>query len=82
MLPYLGPNGSGKSSFIKTLMREYYPLLTDDMVFLIRGQKVWDVFEMRSTIGIVSNDLQYLFTQDMSGQGGNPVRLFLERRVV
>ena len=64
----LGPNGSGKSSFIKTLMREYYPLHTDDRVFLIRGQDVWDVFEMRSTIGIVSNDLQYLFTQDISGR--------------
>jgi iron complex transport system ATP-binding protein len=38
------------------------------MVFRIRGQEVWDVFEMRSTIGIVSNDLQYLFTQDMSGR--------------
>jgi iron complex transport system ATP-binding protein len=64
----LGPNGAGKSSFIRTITREYYPYLQDDHVtFKVRGQEVWDVSEMRSFLGIVSNDLQYTFTRDMSG---------------
>jgi iron complex transport system ATP-binding protein len=34
----MGPNGAGKSSFIKTITREYYPLVQDTGVtFRIRG---------------------------------------------
>ena len=64
----LGPNGAGKSSFIKAINREYYPQLHDDVVFRIRGEEVWDVFAMRSFIGIVSNDLQYTYTRGVSGR--------------
>jgi iron complex transport system ATP-binding protein len=64
----LGPNGAGKSSFIKTVNREYYPQVKDDMVFRIRGEEVWDVFTMRSFIGIVSNDLQYTYTREVPGR--------------
>ena len=64
----LGPNGAGKSSFIKTVNREYYPQLRDDVVFRIRNEEVWDVFAMRSFIGIVSNDLQYTYTREVSGR--------------
>ena len=64
----LGPNGAGKSSFIKTVNREYYPQPHDDVVFRIRNEEVWDVFAMRSFIGIVSNDLQYAYTRKVSGR--------------
>lgn len=65
----LGPNGAGKSSFIKTITREYYPVLTDNgMVFRIRGKDTWDVFDLRSTIGIVSNDLAFAFSRDMTAR--------------
>ena len=64
----LGPNGAGKSSFIKTVNREYYPQLHDDLVFRIRGEEVWDVFAMRAFIGIVSNELQYAYTREVSGR--------------
>jgi iron complex transport system ATP-binding protein len=68
-LAILGPNGAGKSSFIKTITREYYPMICDDRVtFRVRGQDVWDVFAMRSFLGIVSNDLQYTFTRDITGR--------------
>ena len=64
----LGPNGAGKSSFIKTITREYYPVLGEGPVtFRVRGKDVWDVFNMRSTLGIVSNDLQQTFARDMNG---------------
>jgi iron complex transport system ATP-binding protein len=65
----LGPNGAGKSSFIRTILREYYPVAGDErVVFRINGQEVWDVFDLRSTIGVVSNDLQYTFTRPVSGR--------------
>jgi len=64
----LGPNGAGKSSFIQTITREIYPVISEDhTVFRCRGKEVWDVFLMRSVFGIVSNDLQYTFTRDMTG---------------
>jgi iron complex transport system ATP-binding protein len=64
----LGPNGSGKSSFIKTITREYYPVVQDqDVTFRIWGQDEWDVISLRSLLGIVSNDLQYTFTRDLTG---------------
>lgn len=64
----LGPNGAGKSSFIKVVTREYYPQPREDVVFRVRGEEFWDVFAMRSFIGVVSNDLQYTYTREVSGR--------------
>jgi len=65
----LGPNGAGKSSFIRTLLREFYPIAGDEnVIFRMHGKDVWDVSELRSTIGIVSNDLQYTFTRPLTGR--------------
>ena len=66
----LGPNGSGKSSFIRTINREHYPVIQDHAspVFRVRGQDAWDVFSLRSFLGIVSNDLQYTFTREITGR--------------
>jgi iron complex transport system ATP-binding protein len=65
----LGPNGAGKSTFIKTIMREFYPVLDSGPVtFRICGRDTWDVFELRSAFGIVSNDLQYAFARDITGR--------------
>ncbi|MCK9580700.1 MAG: ATP-binding cassette domain-containing protein [Methanoregula sp.] len=65
----LGPNGAGKSTFIKTVTRELYPdANVPGLVYRVHGQDVWDVFSLRSTIGIVSNDLQYTFTREIIGR--------------
>jgi iron complex transport system ATP-binding protein len=65
----LGPNGAGKSSLIKTIVRELYPDANiPGTVFRIRGEEVWDVFDLRSTIGVVSNDLQFTFTREITGR--------------
>ncbi len=53
----LGPNGSGKSTLIKTLTRDCYPLIQDGSSIQIFGRSVWNVFELRSLLGIVSPDL-------------------------
>lgn len=66
----LGPNGAGKSSFIKTINREYYPAVQDEngLIFRMRGRDVWNVWDLRALFGIVSNDLLFTFTRDISGR--------------
>src|SRR5580693_7880964 len=53
----LGPNGCGKSTLIKTITRECYPLSRAGSSVRILGQSLWNVFDLRSMLGIVSNDL-------------------------
>jgi len=53
----LGPNGCGKSTLIKTITRECYPVAREGSRISILGREVWNVFELRSLLGIVSNDL-------------------------
>ena len=64
----LGPNGSGKSSFIRMITKQDYPLAKADgsAPMLILGQERWEVFQLRSHLGIVSADLHNAFTD---GQG-------------
>jgi len=63
----LGPNGCGKSTLIKTITRECYPVVRDGSSITILGQKNWNVFQLRSLLGIVSNDLMSSCTGDASG---------------
>jgi iron complex transport system ATP-binding protein len=63
----LGPNGCGKSTLIKTITRECYPMVRKGSGMTILGQKSWDVFELRSLLGIVSNDLMSSCTGEASG---------------
>jgi len=64
----LGPNGAGKSSLIKLMTREYYPFEgMGEYAFKIWGQETWDVFDLRGLLGIVSNDLQNIFSREITG---------------
>lgn len=54
----LGPNGSGKTTLLKLLNRELYPARGDDTSVRILGRETWNVWELRSHVGIVSHDLQ------------------------
>ncbi len=63
----LGPNGCGKSTLIKTVTRECYPLARAGSSVRILGQSLWNVFGLRSLLGIVSNDLM---TQCVSARPG------------
>jgi iron complex transport system ATP-binding protein len=64
----LGPNGSGKSTLIKTLTRECYPLQRPDTVMRVLGQDNWNIFELRSHLGVVSNELMARCTRDITGR--------------
>ncbi len=63
----LGPNGCGKSTFIKTITRECYPLREPGSRVRIMGQEVWNIFQLRRFLGIVSNDLLNTSTRDLTG---------------
>lgn len=54
----LGPNGSGKTTLLKVINRELYPVVSDDSRVQILGRGTWNVWELRSHIGLVSHDLQ------------------------
>jgi iron complex transport system ATP-binding protein len=64
----LGPNGCGKSTLIKTIMRECYPVAREGSSMTILGQDRWNVFELRSQLGIVSNDLMSWCTGEAVGR--------------
>jgi len=65
----LGPNGCGKSTLIKTITRECYPRYSGNGAGLrIFGQECWNVFDLRSHLGIVSNDLMQSCSRDISGR--------------
>src|SRR5579864_6603287 len=63
----LGPNGSGKSTLIKAITRECYPLAQPGSSLTILGRESWNVFELRTLLGIVSNDLMSTCTRDITG---------------
>jgi len=64
----LGPNGCGKSTLIKTLTRECYPLANEQSSISILGRDLWNIFELRSLLGIVSPDLLASCTTDATGR--------------
>ena len=63
----LGPNGSGKTTLLKVINRELYPVLKDDSWVHILGRSRWNVWELRSRIGVVSHDLQTGYRSSISG---------------
>jgi iron complex transport system ATP-binding protein len=64
----LGPNGCGKSTLIKTITKECYPLLDEGSSVRILGKECWNVFELRTLLGIVSNDLMTACSREFSGR--------------
>src|SRR5271166_4963192 len=64
----LGPNGCGKSTLIKTITRECYPVAREGSGMTILGEDCWNVFELRSLLGIVSNDLMSWCTGESVGR--------------
>ena len=63
----VGPNGAGKSLLVKLLTHEERALVpADDAPPVVRvfGTGNWNVFELRSQLGIVSADLHQRFVAE------------------
>ena len=63
----LGPNGCGKSTLIKAITRGCYPLAQEGSSIAILGRSLWNIFALRSLLGIVSPDLLAACTTDATG---------------
>ena len=63
----LGPNGAGKSTLLKLLSRELYPVAQAGSSVRVFGKEDWNVWELRSRLGIVSDDLQTDYFGSASG---------------
>jgi len=64
----LGPNGCGKSTLIKTITRDCYPLAEPHSSLTILGHDVWNVFELRPLLGVVSSELMMRCTREITGR--------------
>ncbi len=55
----LGPNGAGKSTLMKLLSNELHPVFSLDSHIRVFGRARWNVWDLRSQLGIISWDLQH-----------------------
>jgi iron complex transport system ATP-binding protein len=62
----LGPNGSGKSTIVKLISGELSPLYREPAAIRLFGQERWELFALRSRLGIVSDGLQSVHARDES----------------
>ena len=63
----LGPNGAGKSTLLRIITRKIYPNPTPDCVVEILGKSRWNVWELRKQLGIVSQDMQHAYRENVNG---------------
>jgi iron complex transport system ATP-binding protein len=63
----LGPNGAGKSTLLKLLSRELHPVHREGSYVRLFGQEQWNVWTLRTRLGIVSHDLQHQYMDHVSG---------------
>ena len=62
----LGPNGSGKSTFMRLITRELYPEPEEGSVCRIWGEERWNVFQLRSLLGIVTPYMAFKVNQNIT----------------
>lgn len=62
----IGLNGSGKTTLLKLLRGDAYPYYDPEAISEMRifGDEHWNVFDIRSKMGVVSMDLQDQFQSD------------------
>lgn len=64
----LGPNGAGKSTLLKLLSRELYPVHSEDSAVRLFGRERWNVWDLRTRLGMVSHDLQIAYPDHVTGR--------------
>jgi iron complex transport system ATP-binding protein len=56
----IGQNGSGKSTLVSLISRDIHPLQVPELEMTLFGKNRWNIFELKSRLGIVSDHLQEL----------------------
>jgi iron complex transport system ATP-binding protein len=56
----IGPNGSGKSTLINIIAKALYPEPEENTICRIYGKDRWDIFELRSHLGLVTPGFQQM----------------------
>lgn len=64
----LGPNGAGKTTLLKFLAKDIYPVPQTDCEVTLFGRRQWNVWTLRSMLGMVSHDLQQGYLPSVSGR--------------
>jgi iron complex transport system ATP-binding protein len=65
----LGPTGCGKSTLVKAMAKECNPFFEEEGSWVrVFGRDDWNVFELRTMLGIVSSDLMERCTRMVSGR--------------
>lgn len=66
----LGPNGCGKSTLLKLITRTLYPSVVQGKCGTVHvfGQSDWNVWELRTRLGIVSSELDQHFAGGRTGR--------------
>ncbi|NLT36485.1 MAG: ATP-binding cassette domain-containing protein [Gaiellales bacterium] len=63
----LGPNGAGKSTLLKMVAGELFPVFSPDSHVKVLGRERWNVWDLRSHLGIVSHDMQHEYLPGTPG---------------
>src|ERR1700751_44592 len=64
----LGPNGWGKSTLLNLLAHDIYPVVSDGSFVRVFGETNWNLWELRSRLGIISTDLQFEYEGYVTGE--------------
>ena len=66
----VGPNGSGKSTLLKLLMKFLYPSVVDGRAGTVHilGKVEWNVWELRTSLGFVSSEIDHHFCMGRSAR--------------
>ncbi len=54
----IGPNGAGKSTLVRLISRDIHPLNQPQTIIEVFGRRNWNIFKLKSQLGIVSDLLQ------------------------
>ena len=71
----LGANGSGKSTLMKLIQSQIHPRHTKEFKKEIFGKSRYSIFELRSQLGIITNDLHNYFEREAGYLSGFEVVL-------
>ena len=63
----LGPNGAGKTTLLQLIAHEVHPVAQPTTRVRVLGRSSWNVFELRSELGLVSHELGMAYQREVLG---------------